>query len=71
MSGPSERVRVALSMTRADYDALKAEAASADMTVSALIRRAVIVRRYIDEKARAGATLLVEQDGIQREVVFQ
>lgn len=65
------RVRVAFTMRRSDYDDLKALAVAEDETVTGYLRRAVATHRYLRERAASGGTILVEENGIQAEVVFR
>lgn len=65
------RVRVAFTMQRSDYEQIKAEAEREGLTFAALLRKAIATRRYLDQRVKSGATVLTEQDGIQREVVFR
>lgn len=71
MTGGSGRVRIAISMRRNDYDDIKRAADAADLTVSGYLRKAVADYRYITEAIERGATILVEESGTQREVVFR
>lgn len=66
-----ERVRVAISMLRDDYEELKKLAEAEDETVSGYLRKALATERYIKERAHAGGKIIVEEDGVQREVVFR
>lgn len=67
----SERVRVAISMLKDDYEELKQLADADNETVSGYLRKALATERYIKEQAKAGSKILIEDDGIQREVVFR
>lgn len=66
----SERVRVTFAMRRADYDDLRRSADSEGETVTGYIRKAVAAHRYVRDRQAAGAALLVEESGTQREVRF-
>lgn len=66
-----ERVRVAMHMLREDYEELKRAAQEDGETVSAYLRKALATERYLKEKTRSGGKVLIEQDGVQREVVFR
>jgi hypothetical protein len=66
-----ERVRVALNMLKEDYDELKALAEADGETVSGYLRKALATERYIKERTKSGGRVLVEEDGVQREVVFR
>lgn len=66
-----ERVRVAISMLRDDYEELKRLAEADDETVSGYLRKALATERYIKERAQSGGKIIVEEDGVQREVVFR
>lgn len=65
------RVRVAFTMQRSDYEQAKREAESEGLTFAGLLRRAIATRRYLDQRLKSGATILTEQDGVQREVIFR
>ncbi len=67
----SERVRVGITMTARDHEDIKALAESEGTTVSGLLRRAVTTHRYLKDRQSAGARVLVEQAGVQTEVVFR
>ena len=66
-----ERVRVALNMLKEDYDELKALAEADGETVSGYLRKALATERYIKERTKSGGRVLVEEGGVQREVVFR
>jgi hypothetical protein len=66
-----ERVRVAISMLRDDYEELKGLAEADNETVSGYLRKALATERYIKERSKAGGKILVEEDGVQKEVVFR
>ena len=65
----SERVRIAVTMRREDHAELKRLAG--DETVASYIRKAVATHRYIADAIARGAKVLVEVDGLQREVIFR
>lgn len=65
----SKRVRVAFTMRPEDHAELKRLAG--DDTVAGYIRKAVATHRYIADAVERGAKVLVEVDGLQREVVFR
>lgn len=66
-----ERVRVAMHMLREDYEELKRAAQEDGETVSGYLRKALATERYLKEKTRSGGKVLIEEDGVQREVVFR
>lgn len=66
-----DRVRVAISMLRDDYEELKKLAEAEDDTVSGYLRKALATERYIKERSQSGGKIIVEEDGVQREVVFR
>jgi hypothetical protein len=66
----NERVRVAISMLKDDYEELKKLADADNETVSGYLRKALATERYIKERSKSGK-ILVEEDGVQREVVFR
>jgi hypothetical protein len=68
--GEQDRVRVAISMLREDYDELKELAEAENETVSGYLRKALPTERYIKERSKSGK-ILVEEDGVQREVIFR
>ena len=65
------RVRVALSMLRDDYDELKKLADENGETVSGYLRKALATERFIKARTESGGKILIEENGIQREVVFR
>jgi len=66
-----ERVRVALNMLRSDYEELKSLADAENETVSGYLRKALATERYLKERAQSGGRVLIEEDGVQREIVFR
>ncbi len=66
-----ERVRVAINMVRQDFDELKRLAQEDGETVSGYLRKALATERYLKDRTRSGGRILVEEDGIQREIVFR
>lgn len=66
-----ERVRVALNMLRDEYEELKALAEADGDTVSGYLRKALATERYIKDRTSAGGRVLVEENGVQREIVFR
>jgi hypothetical protein len=67
----NERVRVAISMLKDDYEELKQLAEADNETVSGYLRKALATERYIKERSKSGSKILVEEDGVQREIVFR
>jgi hypothetical protein len=67
----TERVRVALNMLRDDYDELKRLAQEDGETVSGYLRRALATERYLKDRTKSGGKILIEEDGVQREIVFR
>ncbi len=66
-----DRVRVALNMLRDEFEELKSLADANGDTVSGYLRKALATERYIKERTSSGGRLLVEENGIQREIVFR
>ncbi|HEY0869601.1 MAG TPA: hypothetical protein VGD55_04330 [Acidothermaceae bacterium] len=65
-----DRVRVALNMLRDEFEELKSLAEANGDTVSGYLRKALATERYIKARTSAGGRVLVEEDGVQREIVF-
>jgi hypothetical protein len=66
-----ERVRVAINMLRSDYEELKELADAENQTVSGYLRKALATERYLKERAQQGGKVLIEEDGVLREIVFR
>jgi hypothetical protein len=66
-----DRVRVALNMLKSDFDDLKQLAAEDGETVSGYLRKALATERYLKERTKSGGRLLIEEEGMQREIVFR
>jgi hypothetical protein len=66
-----DRVRVAINMLRSDYEELKELADAEQETVSGYLRKALATERYLKERAQAGGKVLIEEDGVIREIVFR
>ena len=66
-----DRVRVAINMLRDDFEELKKLAEEDGETVSGYLRKALATERYLKSRTRSGGRILVEEDGVQREVVFR
>lgn len=71
MSAEKERVRVAINMLKDDFDELKQRAAEDGETVSGYLRKALATERYLKDRTKSGGRLLIEEDGMQREIVFR
>jgi hypothetical protein len=65
------RVRVAISMLRDDFEELKKLAEEDGETVSGYLRKALATERYIKSRMENGGRILVEEDGVQQEIVFR
>jgi hypothetical protein len=65
------RVRVAISMLRDDFEELKKLAEEDGETVSGYLRKALATERYIKSRMESGGRILVEEDGVQQEIVFR
>jgi hypothetical protein len=65
------RVRVAINMLRDDFEELKKLAEDDGETVSGYLRKALATERYLKTRTKSGGRILVEEDGIQREIVFR
>jgi hypothetical protein len=66
-----ERVRVAINMLREDFDELKRLAQDDGETVSGYLRKALATERFLKDRTKEGGRILVEEDGVQREIVFR
>lgn len=64
-------VKLTVMLPEADVATLKTLAASRDITVTAVLRRAIAAEWFIEERLAAGEKILVERDGVMREVVFR
>lgn len=59
----SERVKASMNMQRSDLDALKSWADAEDTTMTEIIRRALVVYRYLIEEADQGSKVLLQREG--------
>jgi hypothetical protein len=66
-----QRVRVAISLLRDDYDELRRLAQDDGETVASYLRKALATERYLKSRTKSGGRIFVEEDGVQREVVFR
>lgn len=66
-----ERVRVAITMLRDDFQDLKALADEEGETVSGYLRKALATERFLKDRTKSGGRVLIEEDGVQREIVFR
>lgn len=66
-----DRVRVAINMLRDDFEDLKRLARDEGETVSGYLRKAIATERYLKTRTKSGGRILIEEDGVQREVVFR
>lgn len=66
-----EKVRVAISMAKGEYEDLKRLAEEDSETVSGYLRKALATERYIKDRSKTGGKILVEEGGVQREIVFR
>lgn len=71
MVDDKDRVRVAINMLKEDFDELKRLAADDGETVSGYLRKALATERYLKDRTRNGGRVLIEEDGLQREIVFR
>lgn len=71
MSTEKDRVRVAISMLQEDFDELKELASEDGETLSGYLRKALATEKYLKQRTKSGGRILVEEDGVQREVVFR
>jgi hypothetical protein len=67
----TERVRVAINMLRGDFEELKRLAQEDGETVSGYLRKALATEQYLKNRTKNGGRILVEEDGVQREIVFR
>ena len=65
------RVRVAINMFRDDFEDLKKLAEEDGETVSGYLRKALATERFLKSRTKSGGRILVEEDGVQREIVFR
>ena len=70
-SDETARVRVAISMLRNDFEELKKLADADGETVSGYLRKALATERYLKARTENGGRILVEEDGVQQEIVFR
>jgi hypothetical protein len=63
-----ERVRVAINMLKDDFEELKQLASDDGETVSGYLKKALATERYLKDKTKS---VLIEEDGTQREIVFR
>lgn len=70
-SDEKERVRVAINMLRDDFEDLKQLAQEDGETVSGYLRKALATERYLKTRTKSGGRILIEEDGVQREIVFR
>lgn len=66
-----ERVRVAISMLQEDYQELKSLAEEDGETVSGYLRKALATEQFLKDRIKSGGRVLIEKDGVQREIVFR
>lgn len=66
-----ERVRVALTMLKQEYDELRQLAEEEGQTVSGYLRKALATERFLRDRTESGGKVLIEEDGVQREIVFR
>jgi hypothetical protein len=66
-----ERVRVALTMLREEFDELKQLADDDGETVSGYLRKALATEKFLKDRTDKGGRVLIEENGVQREVVFR
>lgn len=66
-----ERVRVAVRMLRHDFEELKRLAEEDGETISGYLRKALATERYLKDRTKHGGKVLIEEDGVQREIVFR
>ena len=58
-------------MLRDDFEELKRLADENGETVSGYLRKALATERFIQSRLESGGRILVEEDGVQREIVFR
>ena len=66
-----DKVRVAINMQRQDFEELKALASEDGESLSGYLRKALATERYLKQRTKSGGRILVEEDGVQREIVFR
>jgi len=66
-----ERVRVAINLLKDDFEELKRLAGEDGETVSGYLRKALATERYLTTRTKSGGRILIEEDGVQREIVFR
>lgn len=67
----NDRVRVAINMLRDDFEELKKLAAEDGETLSGYLRKALATEKYLKTRTKSGGKILVEENGVQREIVFR
>jgi hypothetical protein len=70
MADDEDRVRVAINMSREDYEELKELAKNHGVSVTGYLKKAIATERYLKEKTVSGGRVLIEEDGVQKEIVF-
>jgi hypothetical protein len=63
-------VRLSVNLTPEIADVLKEIAARNGISVTEAVRRAIGILRYVEDAQNRGATLLLEENGSSRELVF-
>lgn len=66
-----ERVRVAVTMLRDDFQELKELAEEDGETISGYLRKALATERFLKNRTKSGGRVIIEEDGVQREIVFR
>jgi hypothetical protein len=66
-----ERVRVAINILRQDFEDLKRLAEEDGETLSAYFRKALATEKYLKDRMKKGGKILVEENGVQQEIVFR
>jgi hypothetical protein len=58
-------------MLKDEYEELKKLADEDGETVSGYLRKALATERFLKSRTDSGGRVLVEEDGVQREIVFR
>lgn len=71
MSSPApKKVRLTAELPPQAIDALRTLAESRGVTMTEALRQAISTESFLDQRVSKGASLVLEEDGKKREVVF-
>jgi hypothetical protein len=61
--GGNERIKISMNMLRTDLDALKKWAAEEGTSMTEIIRRSLVILRYLEGEVRDGRRISLQADG--------